>query len=169
MVRMRMHVDAPTAMIASANPIGGSWKSYDSDDTTIELDRIPMIKPLIDRCDFIFPFKDNRDKDFLSEYAYKKSEMEDRPAPDYTAYLIKHIMYSKQHYPKPRFSKESIAMLNQYYVRIRQRFGSPRILNTILEIAKNIARLKLKQEIDENDAKETMQFYNYILLQLDKT
>jgi DNA replicative helicase MCM subunit Mcm2 (Cdc46/Mcm family) len=59
-------------------------------------------------------------------------------------------------------------MLNQYHVNIRQRFGSPRILNTILEIAKNIARLKLKQEIDENDAKETMHitiyYFNWIKL-----
>ena len=106
-----------------------------------------MIKPLIDRFDLIFAFKDNRDENILADYAFKKSEMEDRPAPDYTAYLAKHIMYAKQYYPKPRFSKESIDMLNQYYVNIRQRLGSPRILNTILEIAKNIARLKLDKKL----------------------
>ena len=90
------HVDAPTAIIASANPIGGSWKTYGNDELGIDLDEIPMIKPLIDRFDFIFIFKDNRDKAILTEYAYKKSDMEDRPAPDYTPYIKKHIMYAKR-------------------------------------------------------------------------
>jgi DNA replicative helicase MCM subunit Mcm2 (Cdc46/Mcm family) len=128
-----------------------------------------MIKPLIDRFDLIFAFKDNRDENILADYAFKKSEMEDRPAPDYTAYIVKHIMYAKQLCPKPRFSDEALCLLKEYYVSIRTTYGSPRILNTIMEIARNIARLKLKQEIDENDAKETMQLYDYILLQLDKT
>jgi DNA replicative helicase MCM subunit Mcm2 (Cdc46/Mcm family) len=162
------YVDAPTAIIASANPIGGSWKAFDNEDTNIDLDKIPTIKPLIDRFDFIFTFKDNRNEDFLSEYAHKKSEIQNRSAPDYTQYLIKHIMYAKQYYPKPQFSEEATAMLNQYYVKVRQKFGSPRILNTIFETARSIARLKLKNVVDANDAKETMQFYNYILLQLDK-
>ena len=71
-------------------------------------------------------------------------------------------------FPKPRFSAEARYLLNEYYVNIRASYGSPRILNTIFEIARNIARLKLKQEVDAADAEETMEFYNYILLQLDK-
>ncbi|MGC2562270.1 MAG: hypothetical protein WA326_04605 [Nitrososphaeraceae archaeon] len=47
-----------------------------------------------------------------------------------------------------------------------KRYGSPRILNTIMEIAKNIARLKLKQTVDAEDVKETVQFYNVMLQQL---
>jgi DNA replicative helicase MCM subunit Mcm2 (Cdc46/Mcm family) len=137
------HVDAPTAIIGSANPIGGSWKSMG--DERIDLDKIPMIKPLIDRFDLIFTIRDSRDEDTLADYAFKKSEMEDRPTPNYTAYLAKHIMYAKQRYPKPIFSEEAKAMLNQYYVSIRVRYGSPRILETIYRIAQNIARLKLKK------------------------
>ena len=160
------YVDAPTAIIASANPVGGSWKSnYDGE--AVNLDKIPMIKPLIDRFDLIFAFKDNRDENILADYAFKKSEMEDRPTPDYTAYLVKHIMYAKQRYPKPRFSEEAKDMLNQYYVSIRVKYGSPRILETIYRIAQNIARLKLKNIVDAVDAKETVQFYNFILQQLD--
>jgi DNA replicative helicase MCM subunit Mcm2 (Cdc46/Mcm family) len=162
------HVDAPTAIIASANPVGGSWKSYESEDTRIDLDKIPMIKPLIDRFDFIFPFKDSRDRDALEKYADQKADMEDRIIPDYTAYIVRHIMYAKQRCPKPRFSEEAKYLLNQYYVNIRASYGSPRILKTIFEIAKNIAKLKLKQEVDAADANEAMQFYNYILLQLNK-
>ena len=161
------HVDAPTAIIASANPTGGSWKSYDENEKA-DTDRIPMIKPLIDRFDLIYIFKDNRSEDILTEYAFKKSEMEDKPTPDYTAYITKHIMYAKQRYPKPKFSEEAKSMLNQYYVKIRVNYGSPRIRETIYRIAENIARLKLKNIVDVADAKETMQFYNVILQQLDK-
>ena len=58
------HVDAPTAIIGSANPVGGSWKSGYDDGEKIDLDKIPMIKPLVDRFDLIFTFKDNRDEDY---------------------------------------------------------------------------------------------------------
>ena len=162
------HVDAPTAIIASANPVGGSWKSYESDDNDvrIDLDKIPMIKPLVDRFDLIFTFKDSRNQDHLMQYADRKSEMEDRPAPDYTAYIAKHILYAKQYSPKPKFSEEAKAMLNQYYVGVRASYGSPRILKTIYGIAANIARIKLKNTIDAADASETMKFYNVILQQL---
>jgi replicative DNA helicase Mcm len=160
------HVDSPTVIIGSANPQGGSWK-FSYEDEKIDIDKIPMIKPLVDRFDLIFAFKDNRDESILADYASRKSEMEDRPSPDYTAYLAKHIMYAKLRYPKPRFSYEAKDMLNQYYVSIRIRYGSPRIMDTIYRLAQNIARLKLKNIVDANDAKETVQFYNFILQQLD--
>jgi hypothetical protein len=164
------HVDAPTVIIASANPTGGTWKGgYDNNpDDKIDLDKIPMIKPLVDRFDLVFIFKDNRDENSLMEYVEKKSEMEDHRTPDYINYLAKHIMYAKQRYPKPTFSDEAKSMLNEFYVKIRMSYGSPGIRETIYRIAQNIARLKLKDEVDASDAKETIDFYNIILQQLDK-
>ena len=159
------HVDSPTVIIGSANPQGVSWK-FCHDIEKVDLDKIPMIKPLIDRFDLIFAFRDSRDRDALAEYADGKADMEDRPTPDYTAYIVKHIMYAKQLCPKPRFSDEALYLLKEYYVHIRTTYGSPRILNTIMEIAKNISRLKLKQTVDAEDVKETVQFYNVMLQQL---
>jgi hypothetical protein len=119
------HVDAPTAIIASANPVGGSWKSYDRDGgDKIDLDKIPMIKPLIDRFDLIFTPKENTSEEQLAEYADRKSEMEDKATPDYMVYIAKHIMYAKQRCPKPKFSEEANAMLNQCYVNVRSSYGS---------------------------------------------
>lgn len=165
------HVDAPTAIIASGNPIEGSWKSeYDnSDDIKIDIDKIPTVKPLLDRFDLIFIFIDDRSEKDLTEYALKKSEMEFRPRPDYTAYIQKHILYAKQRSmsKKPKLSEEARSILNQYYVGVRKRYGSPRIMNTIQRIAQTVASLKLKDTIDENDAKETMTFYNIVLHQWD--
>lgn len=160
------HIDAPTAIIASGNPIGGSWRS--ERDDTVSVDKIPTVKPLLDRFPLIFIFKDDRSEKGLAEYASKKSEMQTRPTPDYTVYLQKHILYVKQRYPKPKLSPEAISMLNQYYVGVRSKgYGSPRIMNTITRIAETIASLKLKNEIDEDDARETMTFYNVIIQQLD--
>jgi replicative DNA helicase Mcm len=160
---LNFHVDAPTAIIASANPVGGSWKAFGDQDDTVDLDQIPMIKPLVDRFDMVFVFKDTKDEGYLADYADKKSQMEDNPSADNTEYLIKHIMYAKQ-LPKPIFSEEAKIMLNQCYVKIRsQSFGSPRVRETIYRIAQNITRLKLKREVDAADAKETMTFYNIIL------
>ena len=73
----------------------------------------------------------------------------------------------KQRYPKPKFSDEAKDILNHYYAKIRLRYGSPRIRETIYKIARNIARLKLKDIIDEKDVKETITFYNVILQQID--
>ena len=159
---LRFHIDAQTAIIGSANPIGGAWK-----DGKIDLDKIAMIKPLLDRFDLIFTFKDNRDEVYNMEYARQKAEMENRSKPDYTPYLVKHIMVAKQRCVKPRFSEEATEMLNQYYVEVRKRFGSPRIRETIFRIAQNMARLKLKNVVDEVDARHTMEYYNHILLELE--
>ena len=163
------HIDAPTAIIASTNPVGWSWKSEldDEDDKKIDIDKIPTIKPLLDRFDLPFVVKDDREEASLLAYAYLKSDMEDRRIPNYNIYLAKHILYAKQRYPKPKFSDEAKDILNHYYAKIRLRYGSPRIRETIYKIARNIARLKLKDIVDEADAKETVTFYNVILLQLD--
>jgi hypothetical protein len=127
-----------------------------------------MIKPLIDRFDLVFVFKDTRDESYLTEYADKKSEMEDNPTADNIEYLMKYIMYAKQQH-KPTFSDEAKSMLNQYYVKVRsQNFGSNRVRETVYSIAQNIARLKLKTQVDAADASETMKFYNVILQQLGK-
>jgi MoxR-like ATPase len=165
------HIDSPTAIIASGNPIGGSWKSeYDTDNDVIkiDIDKIPTVKPLLDRFPLIFIFIDDRSEKGLTDYALKKSEMESRPRPNYTPYIQKHILYAKQHHPKPVLSEEAKALLIQYYVEVRKTYGSPRVLNTIQRIAETIASLKLKDIIDEVDARETMTFYNVILQQLDK-
>jgi DNA replicative helicase MCM subunit Mcm2 (Cdc46/Mcm family) len=81
-------------------------------------------------------------------------------------YLVKHILYARQR-PKPRFSDEASNMLNQYYVNIAVKHGSPRIRETVFRIAATIAKLKLKKIVDEEDARETMQFYNVILQQIE--
>jgi MCM AAA-lid domain len=148
--------------LASANPINGEWK----DPEKINLDEFPALKPLIDRFDLIYPFRNTRDEEVIREYADKRFDLDDKLIPDYTAYLQKHIEYSKRF--NPRLSEEAKIMLKEYYISIAKSYGSPRIRETVVTIAKMIARLNLKDIVDVEDARETMQFYNVILLQLEQ-
>jgi len=153
-------IKSPTTIIASANPISTEWK----DDDKINNYEIPILGPLKDRFDLIFVFRKSRDKERIREYAAKKSELENRLVPNYLPFLIKYIDYAKQ--INPKFTDEATVMLNEYFTELSSKeFGSNRILDTLRRLAQARARLKLKETIDVEDAKETMQFYNIILEQ----
>jgi DNA replicative helicase MCM subunit Mcm2 (Cdc46/Mcm family) len=47
-------------------------------------------------------------------------------------------------------------------------FGSNRTLDTLFRLSKAIARLKLKNVVDGNDARETIEFYNVVLQQYQR-
>jgi replicative DNA helicase Mcm len=155
-------VQSPTAIIASANPLKGEWR----DSERIDLTDFPVLKPLIDRFDLIFPFRKTRDEKIIKEYSDKKFELDDKLIPNYSAYLQKHIEYCKRF--NPRLSEESKFMLKEYYISIAKNYGSPRVRETIITIAKMISRLKLKNIVDAEDSIETMEFYNVILQQLEQ-
>ena len=61
-------IAAPTTILASANPINSEWKDKDK----IDLNEIPVQKPLLDRFDLIFPFRKFRDKEEIKRYVEKK-------------------------------------------------------------------------------------------------
>jgi len=153
-------IKAPTTVIASANPTNNStWKTEDS----IDINEIPALKPIIDRVDLTFVFRGSADEYQIREYAYKKSEFETKKIPDYSSYLIKHLEYAKRF--NPIISDEAKIMLNEFFVKIKtHNFGSNRILDSLFRTAKAFARLQLKHIVDEKIAKETMNFYNVILL-----
>jgi replicative DNA helicase Mcm len=159
---IRCTISSPTAIIASANPVGGEWRDPDK----IDLDELPALKPLIDRFDLIYTFRMTRDEAAIREYANRKFDLDDKLIPDYYTYLQKHIEYSKRF--NPRLSEEAKFMLNECYIDIAKKYGSPRVRETVVIISKMIARLKLKSIVGAEDAKETMQFYNIILQQLEQ-
>ena len=60
-------------------------------------------------------------------------------------------------------------MLKEFYKKVNAKgFGSPRVLKTLKKIAKAIARLKLKNVVDEKDAQEIMEYYNAMLVKFQK-
>jgi replicative DNA helicase Mcm len=157
---MNAHIRSPTVIVGSANPTGSKWSNVNSDGR-INMDDIPAIKPLLDRFDYVFIIKTSRDEKVIRDYANAKSKYEDIPVPNYNPYLEKHLIYAKRFNPK--MSKEATIMLNEYYIGIAKIAGSPRVRDTIFKTAKMIARLKLKNIVDVEDAKEACQFYNVIL------
>jgi len=161
-------IKSPVTIIASANPLGSStWK----DDDKIDLNEFPILRPLLDRIDLKFIFRDRTDPNEIREFAKKYSEMlykkEKGLLPDYTTFLIKYIKYARQ--LKPELTDEARIMLQDFYVNIKIKgYGSDRVLITLHKLIKAIARLKLKEEADEDDAKEVMEFYNVMLLNFQK-
>lgn len=153
-------IRASTTIIASVNPVNNStWNNKD----IIDFNEIPAIRPLIDRFDLLYVYRMPRDSEENRKYAYKRSYFHGKKIPDYSNFLRKYILYSKRR--SPTLSDDAKSMLNEYWVKLASEFGSRRILETLFRLASAISRLKLKEIIDEEDARETMEFYNAVLLQ----
>ena len=161
-------IKAPTTIVATANPINNSkWKDSDK----VDLNEFPILEPIIDRFDLKFVFKDRKNLEEKKDFAEKLSTIEDKKdkgqLPDYTAFLIRYIQYARQ--INPILTEEARIMLREFYIKIsNNNFGSPRILVTLPKLAKAVARLKLKEIVDEEDAKEVMEFYNVMLHEFQK-
>ena len=161
-------IKSPTTIIASTNPANNSkWK----DNDRIDLSEFPLLVPLIDRFDLFFTFRDRKDpkeiKIFGKKYSETLTKLEQGLLPDYTVFLVKYLEYARE--LKPIISPEAKTMLENYYIDVKIKgFGSDRVLPSLRKIAKAIARLKLKEIVDEEDAVEAMEFYNVMLLNFQK-
>ena len=161
-------IKSPTTIIASTNPANNSkWK----DNDRVDLSEFPLLVPLIDRFDLFFTFRDRKDpkeiKIFGKKYSETLTKLEQGLLPDYTVFLVKYLEYTRE--LKPIISPEAKTMLENYYIDVKIKgFGSDRVLPSLRKIAKAIARLKLKEIVDEEDAVEAMEFYNVMLLNFQK-
>lgn len=167
---------SPTSIIASANPMNNSrW----SDSEKIDLDEIPALKPIIDRFDYVFVVRGLDDENNIREFINSKSQQEDSLVADYSNYLKKHIAYARR--LNPVFSEEAKSILNEFAIKVASKARSnkngggniwtrsPRRRDSLYRTAKAIARLKLKDVVDVDDANEAVKFYNVILIQLENT
>jgi len=159
------HIRSPTVIIGSANPTTSKWR-IDSNDGKVNLDDIPAIKPLLDRFDLMFVFKSSKDPIDLREYTYKKSKSESSKIPNYDEFITKYLIYAKRF--NPTISDEAETILNEYYIGIARTVDSPRVRDTLFRVARMVARLKLKNVVDAEDALEVCQFYNVILNEHDQ-
>ena len=154
-------IRSPTTIIASANPIGTA--NWDYSAGKIDFEDIPAMKPIVDRFDMIFIMRSDRENDEANlRYAYRKMELlESDRVPDYYPYLKRHILYAKRF--NPIILQEAKIILGNFYKSMVKRFGSNRLLDTLINIAKAIARLKLKNEVNAEDAIEALDFYNALI------
>ncbi|MGA8084720.1 MAG: hypothetical protein WB988_22940 [Candidatus Nitrosopolaris sp.] len=163
---------ASTTFILSANPTGssGNWR----DKEKIGFNEIPLLGPLRDRVDLIFVFRTNHGIEHVVGYALEKEEMADnyeailKKEEENYDFFRKYILYCKRF--EPKFSREARHMMVQYYASIMtsgdsNNQASPRLLETLNNLCRAVARLKQKDTIDVDDAKEVMQFYAVQLVQ----
>jgi len=159
-------IKSPTVIVASANPTN----PINNIDDKIDINQIPIIKPVIDRFDLVFVLRDSNDEEGLRKYAQQRMDNLTETAPNHNTYLKKHIAYSKQF--NPVLTDDAKTIIVEYYVRITQssrqisiKFRSKRTLETLVRIAKCISKLKLKNEINEYDAREALEFFNAVIYQ----
>jgi MCM AAA-lid domain len=88
---------------------------------------------------------------------------------NYDNFLRKYLMYARTF--EPIFSEEAKAMLNDYLVNIAAAgvTGLPRKLESLESTAIALAKLKLKNVVDAEEATETMKFFNVILIHFKQT
>ncbi|MGD9673850.1 MAG: AAA family ATPase [Candidatus Nitrosocosmicus sp.] len=174
-------IRSPTTIIASANPIGSTFKGYglnqenNDGNERIDINQLPLIKPVIDRFDLIFIIRDLKNESELRDYANNKVDKMARKIPAYYPYLKKHILYAR--HINPRITEEARLLITEYFVNLmkpgskvgntdnNQQWFSKRVLETILRIAKSFSRLKLKDRVDVDDAREAIEFFNAVVFQ----
>jgi replicative DNA helicase Mcm len=173
-------INSPTVIIASANPVGSTfhYSKDEIEDEKINISQIPLIAPVIDRFDLVYVIKDLKNEKEIREYANKKLEKRKNKVPDYYPYLKKHVEYAKQF--NPQLTEEAGLLISEYYVKYvassnnngltsseksNPLFTSKRTLETIIRIAKTIAKLKLKDKVEISDAKEAIEFFNIVKYQ----
>ena len=154
-------IDAPTTIIATTNQIGATWKETDK----ISDSELPIIKPLVDRFDLIFVFRTENSPEANRQFAYEASEREGKEIFYNYSFLRKFIHYAKA--INPTFTEEAKAMLNEFWIQVAtdQDFSSKRKLFALYRIAKAFARMALKDIVDTEAAKDTIEFYNEVLVQ----
>lgn len=161
-------VDSLVTIHTSCNPIGSTWK----DAEKIDLNEFPILPTLRDRFDLTIIFRKMKDTVQIKEFGKKRREMLDKKergqSPDYTPFLIKYIQYARQ--LQPKISEEASIMLSNFDIDIKIKgYGSERVLPALRKISKGFARLKLKEIVDEEDAKDEMEFYDFMLLNFQKS
>lgn len=155
-------INSHTTIIASANPAKSPLAELD----VIDPDEFIMLEPLLDRFDLIFVLRRPKGHEVM-ELGYRISENEDKIIPDYSTFIKKYVKYAQK--LEPNLTEEAKSILTEYYVKLADEYGTPRLIKTLFRLTKARARLKLKVVADEVDARETLEFYNKMLNRYRKT
>jgi DNA replicative helicase MCM subunit Mcm2 (Cdc46/Mcm family) len=171
---MNARIRGDAVIIWSSNPSQAANWSDNSGDVQISTDDLPILKEWIDRSDILVVFKPISDLEKFREFSHLKTQMERHPerVPNYYEYIKTHLMVAKRY--NPILTEEASSMLEEAHVRIQQQMqkhnhpnaGSLRILDRLIRLTENVARLKLKRLADDKDAQRAIQFYNIMYSQV---
>jgi DNA replicative helicase MCM subunit Mcm2 (Cdc46/Mcm family) len=161
------HITGNTSLVASANPRNVQWRHPE----TIELDEINILTQIIHRFDIICILRETipneeADRQYIAAINEIKRKNKTGAFLGYESFLKKYLMYARTFNPDAKISEDASNMLDEYWIKMSQRGtkGRYRKLEGIKRIAVAISKLKLKNEVDTEDATDAMQFYNVIFM-----
>lgn len=156
---MHFELDAPTTIIATANPYYAKWDS----GSTISKNEISILKTLIDRCDQIYGFRDAPSELEVKDYTGQKTQLRKRRSHNYN-FLRKLLIYART--INPGYTKISEYRLNKFWQNARLKDAATnRTYDSIFRLAEAQARLNLSKEVDDDIATQTMDSISLMLSQ----
>ena len=154
---------ADNAILAACNPRLGK---FDPNMTVVEQIKLP--KPILSRFDLIFAIKDENDKNKDMDIAMQilKNNGEDISIEKIEdvelneEFIKKYIVYAQK--IKPKMTDNANKVLAKAYVQMRQNIQNitARQLQAMIRISEQIAKVKLKDAVEEEDAKEAVELIN---------
>lgn len=154
-------IRGPTTIIASANPVRGDFTILENGK--IDINEVTIISALRDRFDLTFVFQQEHQHNKLLEYADSKGRLlNQEEIPVCSPFLVRYIMHAKK--INPALSEIAMSILNRCYADLAyDNKVSPRKLETLYNLAKARAKLKLKDIVDAEDAKETVNYFSRVV------
>jgi DNA replicative helicase MCM subunit Mcm2 (Cdc46/Mcm family) len=163
---------ASAGFILTANPdsISGKFRYPNEKDPTVKIDpnEFPFLGPFRDRIDLVFIFRQNRDPSYLRNYGYSKFEDEDnrtallRKEGENYQFLRKWLLYGRK-FVDFKWQEEAECMITDYFANIMTQDNSQssnRLHDTLRKCCIAVARLKLKDTVETEDAREVIEFYD---------
>jgi DNA replicative helicase MCM subunit Mcm2 (Cdc46/Mcm family) len=143
-------IKANTTIVATTNPMGGSWKDQDN----ASFSEMPLLNTILDRCVQIHTFKTDNDEATNKQYAELKrySRM---IVPDY-AFLIKYIQYAKSITEISIPSEVFIVLNNAWFEMVRNGIAGKRTLDGLYRMAQAQARLHISDTVTLEIAEEVI-------------
>ena len=158
-----MIIPSPTTIIATANPIQSTW----NDNQKVSNDEISILKTLLDRFDQIYPFRDSMDVKQTYDFVQKMSAIRKRRPHNYN-FLKKYSIYASS--IEAKLTPEAEFMLDEFWICAKvQKTLTIRGYNSLFRKAEAQAKLQLKNEVDAEMAKQTMESVRLMMVQYGET
>ena len=157
------NVECHASVLATANPLNNKWRHEDK----VGAEEFPLLLQVIDRFDLIFVVREIREERFLQDYVSTRRAVAENYAKgaydkDKT-FLQKYIALARGF--KPKISHEADILLDHFFRGMAKKDvgGIFRKVESLYRVSIAIARLKLKDVVDTEDARETMQIFQFML------
>jgi replicative DNA helicase Mcm len=162
-----------TAILAAANPKYGRF-----DQTKNLADQFNIPPTLLSRFDLIFPIVDvlDEEKDGKLAEHILSTHMGKDTSPDEVLLdkdlLRKYIAYARRKV-FPKLTQPASTKIKEFYVELRRKSkdaGSvaitPRYLEGLVRLAEANAKIRLNEEVEEEDAEVAISLFNYVMQQI---